>query len=144
MPDLTIDRVLETSLYVDDLEAAERFYGGTLGLELVSRQEGRHVFFRIGRSMLLLFEPRACAAPSSKLPPHGASGAGHVALAVSQSALPAWIERLEEAGVAIEQAVDWPSGDRSIYFRDPAGNSLELASPAMWGINGDSGSLPSP
>jgi predicted enzyme related to lactoylglutathione lyase len=36
--------------------------------------------------------------------------------------------------VAIEKIVDWPGGGRSLYFRDPAGNSLELATPRIWGI----------
>lgn len=134
MPDPQLDHVLETCLYVDDLACAEQFYGQTLGLSCVSRSEGRHAFFRIGRGMLLIFDPRASSDPDSKLPPHGASSGGHVAFAVEQRELPAWQARLDEAGVAIEQVVVWPSGDRSLYFRDPAGNSLELTSPAIWGI----------
>lgn len=137
MQDLNIESVLETCMYVDDLVEAERFYRQTLGLEFVSRQEGRHVFFRVGRSMLLVFDPRQCADASSTLPPHGTVGAGHVAFAVVQHDLPAWQSRLEEAGVAIEQIVKWPSGGRSVYFRDPAGNSLELSSPTIWGIRVD-------
>jgi catechol 2,3-dioxygenase-like lactoylglutathione lyase family enzyme len=137
MQDLNINGVLETCLYVDDLAEAERFYGQTLALEFVSRQEGRHVFFRIGRSMLLIFDPRQCADPSSTLPPHGTIGAGHVAFAVAQHDLPAWQSRLDQAAVAIEQIFEWPSGGRSLYFRDPAGNSLELSSPTIWGIHVD-------
>ena len=30
--------------------------------------------------------------------------------------------------------VTWPNGARSIYFRDPAGNSLECAEPGLWSI----------
>ncbi len=44
-----------------------------------------------------------------------------------------WQRRLAVAGVTIEQIVDWEQGGRSIYFRDPAGNSLELAPPTLWG-----------
>jgi len=134
MQDLHLESVLETCLYVDDLAGAERFYQQTLGLAFVSRQDGRHVFFRIGRRMLLLFDPRQSNDAASTLPRHGTSGSGHVAFAVKQSDLPAWKTRLSEAGVAIEQTVEWPTGGRSIYFRDPAGNSLELTSPAIWGI----------
>lgn len=134
MQGLKLDGVLETCLYVDDLGRAERFYGQTMGLTMVSRQEGRHAFFRIGRSMLLIFDPRQCSAEGSKLPPHGTTGSGHVAFAVDQQVLPQWQTRLEEAGVAIEQIVEWPSGGRSVYFRDPAGNSLELTSPTIWGF----------
>ena len=134
MPDLKLDAVLETCLYVDDLVRAELFYGRTLGLVFVGRQAGRHVFFRIGGGMLLIFDARQSADPTSTLPPHGTSGSGHVAFSVEQRDLPAWQTRLNEAGVVIEQNVEWPTGDRSLYFRDPAGNSLELASPAIWGI----------
>ena len=34
----------------------------------------------------------------------------------------------------IEKDVAWPNGGRSLYFRDPAGNCLELASPLVWGM----------
>ncbi len=128
-----IDRVLETVLYVDDLAAAERFYGDVLGLEVDSRQDGVFVFFRCGAGMLLLFEPKA-AARGRSVPAHGANGPGHVCFAVPESARDAWQARLAAAGVAIEQEVSWPRGGRAFYFRDPAGNSLELATPRIWGL----------
>jgi catechol 2,3-dioxygenase-like lactoylglutathione lyase family enzyme len=128
-----IDRVLETVLYVDDLDAAERFYGEILGLERDSRQDGVFVFFRCGAGMLLLFEPGA-AARGRSVPAHGASGPGHLCFAVAEDALAAWQARLRAADVAIEQEVSWPRGGRSFYFRDPAGNSLELATPRIWGL----------
>jgi catechol 2,3-dioxygenase-like lactoylglutathione lyase family enzyme len=128
-----IDRVLETILYVDDLDAAERFYGEVLGLELDSRKDGLFVFFRCGAGMLLLFEPEA-AATGRNVPAHGARGPGHACFAVAEDALPAWQARLAAAGVAVEQEMTWPRGGRSFYFRDPAGNSLELATPRIWGL----------
>jgi catechol 2,3-dioxygenase-like lactoylglutathione lyase family enzyme len=128
-----IKRVLETILYVGDLEAAERFYGGVLGLELDSRQPGLFVFFRCGEGMLLLFEPEA-AGTGRNVPAHGAHGPGHACFAVPEAELEGWMARLREAGVAIEQEVTWPRGGRSFYFRDPAGNRLELATPRIWGF----------
>jgi catechol 2,3-dioxygenase-like lactoylglutathione lyase family enzyme len=128
-----IDRVLETILYVDDLEAAERFYGEVLGLELDSKKDGLFVFFKCGQSMLLLFEPRA-ASTGRTVPAHGASGPGHACFAVAEAALEDWKGRLVTAGVAIEREMTWPRGGRSFYFRDPAGNSLELATPRIWGL----------
>ena len=128
-----IDRVLETILYVDDLDAAERFYGGVLGLELYSRKPGLFVFFKCGNGMLLLFEPEA-AGTGRNVPPHGAKGPGHACFAVAERDLDAWKARLDAAGVAIEQEMDWPRGGRSFYFRDLAGNSLELATPKIWGL----------
>jgi catechol 2,3-dioxygenase-like lactoylglutathione lyase family enzyme len=83
--------------------------------------------------MLLLFEPRA-ASSGRNVPPHGAQGPGHACFAVAEPDLAYWKERLHAAGVAIEQEVDWPRGGRSFYFRDPAGNSLELATPKIWGL----------
>jgi catechol 2,3-dioxygenase-like lactoylglutathione lyase family enzyme len=128
-----IDRVLETILYVDDLDAAQRFYGGVLGLELDSRKPGLFVFFKCGNSMLLLFEPQA-ASTGRNVPAHGAQGPGHACFAVAERDLAGWRARLEAAGVVIEQEMDWPRGGRSFYFRDPAGNSLELATPKIWGL----------
>lgn len=129
--------VLETCLYVDDLEAAERFYVELLGLTLVSRRPGRHVFLRCGDQMVLLFDPLACQSEVGEIPPHGARGAGHVAFAARNDELPRWRERLSQFGVPLERAITWPGGGQSIYLRDPAGNSLELASPRIWGLPED-------
>ncbi|MGE0757168.1 MAG: VOC family protein [Pirellulaceae bacterium] len=124
--------VLETSLYVDDLVVAERFYCQLLGLELYSRQEGRHVFLRCGSQMVLLFDARSTQDSTTSFPPHGAEGAGHVAFSINQRDLAGWRKRLSEAQVPIEQEIEWSEGVTSLYFRDPAGNSLELASPRLW------------
>ena len=132
---MRVQGVLETSLYVDDLEAAEEFYGRVLMLELHSVQEQRHAFFRCGTGMLLLFNPLASAVSGSdepQAPTHGAEGPGHVAFAVEASSLDEWRQHLAACGVPIEQELTWPGGQVSIYFRDPAGNSLELASASLW------------
>jgi catechol 2,3-dioxygenase-like lactoylglutathione lyase family enzyme len=126
--------ILETALYVDDLEAAERFYTSVLGLRMVGRVAERHVFFRCGARVLLLFRPESTAAGGS-VPGHGAHGPGHVAFAVVEAELEDWRAHLSERGVAIEMEYAWPRGGHSIYFRDPAGNSLELATPSVWGID---------
>ncbi|MEZ5935968.1 MAG: VOC family protein [Alphaproteobacteria bacterium] len=128
-----LDRVLETILYVDDLEAARAFYQTVLGLNLYSRKEGVFVFFKCGSGMLLLFNPDA-AAKNESIPAHGAKGPGHVCFAVAEAELDAWTTRLSEHGIEVEQEVDWPNGGKSFYFRDPAGNSLELATPKIWGF----------
>lgn len=124
--------VLETCLCVDDLAAAERFYTQVLGLAFHSRQEGRHAFFRCGRGMLLLFNPEQSSLPG-EIPAHGTHGAGHVAFAVQETELPSWRKHLEEHGVHVERFHTWPGGGLSLYFRDPSGNSLELATPTIWG-----------
>jgi catechol 2,3-dioxygenase-like lactoylglutathione lyase family enzyme len=131
-------RILETALYAADLDAAEGFYGGVLGLERVARVGNRHVFFRLAGSMLLIFNPseteRPPGDPGLPVPPHGARGAGHLAFAASGAEMERWRGRLLEAGVEIEADFRWPNGARSIYVRDPAGNSVEFAEPGLWGI----------
>lgn len=130
-------RILEAALYVDDLEEAERFYGGVLGLERIARVKGRHVFFRCGDAVLLLFNAQATKTPPEPgarlpVPPHGASGPGHLCFAASAEEIESWKKLLKDRGVDIEADFEWPKGGRSIYFRDPAGNSLEFAQPCIW------------
>lgn len=137
-----IQHVLESCLYASDLDAAERFYAGVLGLAVHSRQPGRHVFFRCGERMVLLFNPAQSSQPATHdgldVPTHGATGPGHLCFALPEDALPVWLEHLTRHGVAIEKDLTWPGGGRSLYFRDPAGNSLELATPRIWGIGEES------
>ena len=133
--------VLESCLYATDLDAAERFYAGTLGLEAFAREPGRHLFFRCGDAVFLLFNPDRTSTAAGEVggvpvPPHGARGAGHVAFRVPAAALEAWRDRLARAGVAIEAEIAWPRGGRSLYVRDPAGNSVELGTAAIWGLHG--------
>jgi catechol 2,3-dioxygenase-like lactoylglutathione lyase family enzyme len=129
-----IRNLVETSAYVDDLERAERFYADVLGLEVIDREAGRHVFFRVGNAdVLLLFNPEETLKGAS-LPPHGARGPGHFALGIAADALDYWRHRLAEQGVALEREMEWPRGGRSLYFRDRAGNSVELITPGLWGL----------
>lgn len=131
--------VLEAALYVDDLATAEAFYGDVLGLARIGRVEGRHVFFRAGDTVVLLFDPAATEVPppaDAKLPvpPHGSRGPGHLCFAAEGDEIDAWAHHLRAKGVSVEAEISWPQGGRSIYFRDPAGNSLEFAEPRIWGI----------
>lgn len=84
--------------------------------------------------MLLIFSPDATSKPGGDVPTHGAYGPGHCAFAVQEADLPDWKAHLMKYRVAIETEITWPSGGRSIYFRDPAGNSVELAMPGIWGL----------
>lgn len=128
--------ILETAVYAADLAAAEAFYGGLLGLPVIAKVTGRHVFFRVGSGVLLVFDPAATEVPSGNpalpVPQHGARGAGHVCFAATRDEIAAWRERLTRAGVAIEVEFDWPNGARSLYVRDPGGNSVEFAEPRLW------------
>lgn len=91
------------------------------------------MFFRCGESMLLLFNPLETAKSSGDVPTHGAHGPGHVAFAIAPDQMNLCRRQLQENGIAIETEITWPSGGRSIYFRDPAGNSVELATAQVWG-----------
>ncbi|WP_024275021.1 VOC family protein [Hyphomicrobium sp. 802] len=130
--------VLETVLYAPDLGAIQDFYGRVFGLEPFAVAEGRHVFYRYGPQMLLIFNPEATRIPppagALPVPPHGAVGEGHVCFRASAEDIAVWRERLESLGVPIEADFEWPRGGRSIYFRDPADNCLEFAEPRIWGM----------
>jgi catechol 2,3-dioxygenase-like lactoylglutathione lyase family enzyme len=130
------EAILETALYARDLVAAKGFYGDVLGLPVIAEVAGRHVFFRVGAGVLLVFDPAATEVPSGTpalpVPVYGARGPGHVCFAASREEIALWRARLAAAGVAAEAEFDWPNGARSLYVRDPAGNSVEFAEPRLW------------
>ena len=131
--------ILETVLYARDLGAIEDFYRRALGLEPFAKAEGRHVFYRVGEQMLLIFNPVATTKPPADdaelpVPPHGADGEGHVCFRANAAEITEMRTNLEKQGLYIEADFEWPGGGRSIYFRDPAGNCLEFAEPRIWGL----------
>jgi catechol 2,3-dioxygenase-like lactoylglutathione lyase family enzyme len=132
MSPIKASRVLETSLYAPDLAAAERFYTEVFGLPVVSRWPGRGLALRCDGGVLLLFDAARTSVFDGHVPVHGTIGAGHVAFVATDAELPAWREQLARHGVPIEMEVEWPGGGRSLYVRDPAGNSIELAPPTLW------------
>lgn len=125
-------RIFETSLYGRDLDELAGFYRRVIGLESIARFGDRGVALRCGQEVLLLFDPDESARSDGRVPAHGARGPGHVAFAVTREELPAWRTHLADCGVSIEAEVQWEDG-HSIYVRDPAGNSVELATPGIWG-----------
>ncbi|MBV8270398.1 MAG: VOC family protein [Planctomycetaceae bacterium] len=129
-----IRALVETSAYVDDLDHAEAFYRDVLGLEPIGKETGRHVFFRVGASDVLLLFLAEETLKGAQLPAHGATGPTHFALGIAAADLDAWRKRLERHGVSIEKEVEWPRGGTSLYFRDPSGNSVELITPGLWGL----------
>jgi catechol 2,3-dioxygenase-like lactoylglutathione lyase family enzyme len=128
--------ILEAAVYVDDLDAARHFYGKLLGLHLFQEVAGRHLFFAVGDAVLLVFDPARTSEPPHNprmpVPPHGARGPGHVCFAMDRAGVAAMRARLTAAGVAVDTVFDWPNGGRSLYVRDPAGNSVEFAEPLLW------------
>jgi catechol 2,3-dioxygenase-like lactoylglutathione lyase family enzyme len=131
--------ILESALYVTDLTAAEAFYTDILGLTLLGKVEGRHLFFRCGPGVLLIFNADATKVPPApdarlKVPPHGTVGEGHLCFAATADELAGWKAHLEAKKIAIESEFEWPQGGRSLYIRDPSGNSIEFAEPRIWGL----------
>lgn len=132
----TIRRVLETALYVDDMERARAFYGDLLGLEVMMESERLVALHAGGSTVLLLFQRGATTqgldTEGGWIPPHDGHGPSHFAFAIDEDQVDAWVERLEGAKIEIESRVRWPAGGTSLYFRDPEGHSVELATPGLW------------
>ena len=128
-----ITGVYETVLYATDVAAAAAFYADVLGLRLVDGPDELAAGFRLDDGgVLLIFEPSRASLPGRPVPSHGATGAGHVAFSVEDGTLERWTEALRERGVEIELEKEWQRGGRSIYVRDPAGNSVELVEGDLW------------
>ena len=130
--------VLETVLYATDIEAADRFYGKLLGLDVYWKSAGQTVMYKCGSQMLLIFNPDVTGHQKldadPPVPAHGAKGPGHVCFGASRQEIDRWREHLQANGVDIESEFEWPQGGYSLYFRDPAGNSVEFAEPRIWGF----------
>ncbi len=130
--------ILETIIYASDIEAADHFYGGTLGLERYWKSEGHAVMFICGGQMLLIFNPdvteRQDLQADLPVPQHGARGPGHVCFRATRQEIDRWRKHLVSNGVVIEREIEWPERGFSLYFRDPAGNSVEFAEPVIWGL----------
>ena len=131
---MKIRAVVETAVYVDDLQSAEAFYGTVLGLQVMGKEPGHHVFFQVGEASVLLAFVAEGTLTGDQFPPHGADGPGYIALGIEAESLDAWRKHLEGHGVTIEQEVEWPRGGKSLYVRDPAGNLVELVTPGVWGL----------
>ena len=128
-----VNRILETVIYCSDLDAAEAFYSGILGLRLGSRAGNRGLVYAVDTAVLLVFNADETV-KGGIVPPHGARGPGHFALQIEPDQYEPWLAHLRTSGVIIEQEHVWPDWNaRSIYFRDPAGNAAELITRGAWG-----------
>ena len=132
-----LDGILETALYADDLDVAKAFYADVMGLaEIFS--DIRMASFGVGDDRVLLLFKRGASAQAIEapgggmIPAHDGSGPIHIAFAIAGADFPAWEDFLDQHGIEIEARTDWPHGGHSIYFRDPDGHLLELASRRLW------------
>lgn len=140
MPNL--NGLFEAALFVQNLSRARDFYQQVVGLKKLQESEVGCVFI-VAKGQLLLLITQEKARVPSKTPrgevpacfigPGEPLGAGHVAFSVAEAEFDAWRTRLESKGVAVLSEVAWEPGGRSLYFRDPDGHVLELATPGVWG-----------
>jgi len=137
----TVTGVVETALYVDDLERSGRFYEEVFGFRLLMAEDRMRAYSVADRQALLLFKVGGSTQPSPMhggvIPPHDGRGTMHLAFAITPEGVEPWKRQLEEKGVALESLVhcgdDDPLGD-SLYFRDPDGHLIELITPGCWEI----------
>ena len=131
--------ILETILYVNDLEEASWFYREVLGLRMPRGEPSSLAgMFRVSENhVLLLFDPSVSDRPGRDVPSHGARGPGHIAFQIDPETYDDWLKQLSAFGIGVEQEITWGEDDgfdhgRSIYCRDPYGNSVELITADIW------------
>ena len=133
-----LGRVLETSLYVDDVARSTEFYQGIFGFEKLVADDRFCGLNVSGQQVLLLFRKHGTTQPitipGGVIPPHDGEGTTHLAFTIPLDSEAEWTRHLGGHGVTIESRVTWPRGGFSLYFRDPDGHLLELVSPGCWAI----------
>ena len=133
-----VQSILETALYVDDVARARRFYEDVMGLKSMIGDERFSAMNVAETSVLLLFRRGASAEPTAIpggiIPPHDGVGPLHFAFAIAFADMDRWEGWLADHQIQIESRTSWPRGGKSIYFRDPDGNLVELATPGLWPI----------
>jgi catechol 2,3-dioxygenase-like lactoylglutathione lyase family enzyme len=131
-----LERILETAIHTDDVERSRRFYEEVMGLKPMFTDQRLTAYDAGGGSVLLVFlrggSAEPVVLPGGTIPGHGGAGCLHFAFALRADELGAWEGRLREHNIGIEAWMDWPGGGKSIYFRDPDGHLLELATPGLW------------
>lgn len=128
---MKISSIKETCIYVDDLSKAKTFYHDVLKLDLISFVPERHLFFKVGDNMLLCFDPETTK-KEVHLPPHFAYGNQHIAFEVLKEEYYDWKEKLQFCQIGIIYEHHWRKDLYSFYFKDPAGNILEIVMPGIW------------
>ena len=136
IPRPPIGALLETSLYVDSLDRSREFYTRLFGFPIYLQDHRMVALGTPSRGVLLLFVRGGSAlgstTPIGHIPGHDATGCQHLAFAIQADALGAWEAHLAHEDIPIESRITWPRGGTSLYFRDPDGHSVEVATPGLW------------
>lgn len=128
-----ISGILETTLYVDDIDRSSKFYGETLGFPVVDASE-RLVAMQVAERQILLLCRKGEVSSDEPIAQHHGEGRFHLALAIPAREYDDWKTTLTAKDVTIEHEHTWALGGRSLYFRDPDGHLVELATPGVWTI----------
>lgn len=129
------ESILETIIYANSIEEAAWFYHEVLGLDMPAGKSNLMTMFRVDEHhVLLVFDPSVSDQPGRDVPSHGARGPGHLALRIQPDDYQNWLDQFSKHGIAIEQEIEWKrtNPSKSIYVRDPSGNSIELITADIW------------
>ena len=134
---MKINKVIETCIYSSDLESMKKFYVDIVGLSVIQEEIDKLIFLKAGKNMLLIFDPLRTSVNNSGLPTHGAMtppSSIHFAMEIEEKEYQTCKEDLGRNGIAIEKEVNWDGKTKSLYFRDPAGNLVELITSGGWPV----------
>jgi catechol-2,3-dioxygenase len=134
---MKINKVIETCIYSSDLESMKKFYVEIVGLSVIQEETDKLIFLKAGKSMLLIFDPLRTNVHNEGLPTHGAMtppSSIHFAMEIEEQEYQPCKENLGRNGIAIQKEVNWDGKIKSLYFRDPAGNLVELITSGGWPV----------
>jgi catechol 2,3-dioxygenase-like lactoylglutathione lyase family enzyme len=132
---MKFSKIIETCIYSSNLKEMKEFYQDKIGLDLVSEELNRHVFFKVGKNMLLIFNPKVTL--YEKDTNHGARtppAINHFAFEIKKADFQSIKMFILKKNIEIEKEVTWNNGGSSIYFRDPGGNLVEIITDDFWPI----------
>jgi catechol 2,3-dioxygenase-like lactoylglutathione lyase family enzyme len=134
-----VQQIMETALYVADLDRSERFYHDLFGFPSIFSVDRLRVLSVHDRQVLLLFlkggTTHGAQTPFGFIPGHDGSGQYHMAYSIDEVDIDAWRATLKNKGITIESETSGPQGKgHAIYFRDPDRHLIELATPSIWGF----------
>jgi catechol-2,3-dioxygenase len=132
---MKINKIIETVLYCDDVKQMLDFYQDFFGFEILQNSLPRGVFLKAGESVLAIFNRSMTLESNAVAPVHGTTGTHHMAFEIPDGEYEDCKKTLIEKGLQIEQEVEWTSrsnSSKSFYFKDPAGNNIEIAEKKLW------------
>jgi catechol 2,3-dioxygenase-like lactoylglutathione lyase family enzyme len=126
---VTVESLDHLVITVRDPEATLGFYVRVLGMERLVFEEGR-LALRFGSQKLNVHPADAVIEPRARVPTPGSADLCFL----TTTPVDAVIDHLRACGVAVEAGPVMKTGAtgpiRSVYFRDPDGNLVEVSNPA--------------